>query len=936
MNETVHNIARIFSPMPCLPVVVWAVLAWSIPSQGQFYEDFADSNFTVNPAWVGETGKFIVNSRRELQLNAPAVSGSALLRTPSVAVHQGCWEFHGSMAFNPSSVNLLDLYLMATDTAPNLSGQGYLVRLGGTNDNIEFHRSQNGSTTRLGSWGNGWLNKEINNFAIKVERYANGIWYCYADTNASGAGPASWIWLGSVTDNTITRSSYVVLRPVYTSTRSKLFSFRKISVIGTIMPDSVAPYVLNYQFVTESKLSILFSEPIDTLHAALALVMQHPAGLTCTRHRWRNDTMLDIDYSGPFPLEQRLALGLRGLQDHSGLPLDTILEVLRNQYRAGRVRISEFMSDPDPPMKPTPDGLPLSEFVEIHNPDSLPLQLQGCSLGDASTIAAIPPSALPPQAYALLVPFDQKDLWQQWSALQTPFIPRNIIGVQPWPSLNNDEDLIRILGPGGNTLDSLTYQITWWRTPQQKQGGWSMTKQNLLCPCQDSLNWMPSTHPLGGDPGTGSPHDDSAAGCRNLGSVMASQILVDPNNGVRIQFATPVRPTLATFLVLLIDGDSLPIQVNLADSQRLLSEWLVMTGLAWSLKPGQVYTMLCEGWESCNGALTPKQFLPVGLGIAADSAQVVISEIYPRPLHTDYPWVECCNLSGQVLDRSRVWLFRTGPEGEVLEGNALGQDQEPWFPGQCLLLSRNRDFVKLEGLTPCTGRYWVNKDSGAHSFDTLALPAPCLSLPALPKTAAFLSLQDHQSRTLDRVAYHDSCLHPWAGNLEGRSLQRWAYDRPYTGNRIPPTRWISSSSQQRATPGCFTAVSNPVSGNPFPSSKRRRDIPVALTLSNQVIVPNALVWIRIGLQFQDQSMSRQARVNLRIMDLFGRTITHLCQDEWADENSAWSWDGRMGQASNRLQGMMVPDGAYPVYLEWQNAEGQTGWDLTEIYVLRTD
>lgn len=913
-------------PKTCTAMLLIVFLAGSKLTQGQFYEDFADSNFTANPSWLGETGKFIINSQRELQLNAPAANGSALLRTPSLAVHQGRWEFHGRMDFNPSSVNLLDLYLMATDTAPHQSGLGYGIRLGGTNDNIEFIRCVNGTTTRLASWANGWMNKESNPFGIKVERYTGGLWYCYADTSNSGSGSASWIWLGSVTDNTITRSSHVVLRPVYTSTRSKLFSFQKITVSGTLMPDSVPPKVTGFQFVTENILHVMFSEPLDTPHAAASMVLQHPSSLSCSGYRWNSDSVLEIQYAGAVPKERRLPLRLRGLQDRSGLAMDTVLDLLLNDYRTGRLRISEFMSDPDPPMRAFPNGLPLSEFVEIYNPDSLPISLLGCSLGDATSMSPLPPSTLLPLAYAVLVPSDLKELWEQWSDWQVPWVQRHFIGVQPWPSLNNDQDRIRILGPGGVGLDSLDYQLAWWRTIPQKQGGWSMSRQDLRCPCQDSLNWKPSTHVQGGDPGIGSviPYD-STAGCRKTARHLATQVLVDPNLGFRLQFDSPVRPSQRARMALLMNGDTIEIPINKADTLKVITEWTLTTGLAWSLLPGQVYTVLCEGWETCNGTLSPPQILQAGLGIVADSALVLISEIYPRPLHTDYPWVECCNLSQLVLDRSRLWLFRTGQAGEVLEGNSLGQELEPWFPGQCLLLSRNKDFLRLEGLRLCR----------SQSIDSLRQNPVVLSLPALPRTGAWLSLQDHQGRTLDRVAYHDSCFHPWAGKIEGKSLQRWRYDRPYTGQGLPSTRWISSSTQERASPGCLTSGNNPGLAPHEPASRKGRNSPVALTLSKEILIPTTMDGIRIGLRFQEPPTNNRARVNLRVMDLFGGIITQLSQDEWADPDSAWFWDGRTGPASKRPAGMMVQDGAYPVVLEWQNAEGQSGWDLAEIHVLRS-
>ncbi|MFM7287766.1 MAG: hypothetical protein ACKO18_00100, partial [Bacteroidota bacterium] len=145
-----------------------------------------------------------------------------------------------------------------------------------------------------------------------------------------------------------------------------------------------------------------------------------------------------------------------------------------------------------------------------------------------------------------------------------------------------------------------------------------------------------------------------------------------------------------------------------------------------------------------------------------------------------------------------------------------------------------------------------------------------------------------------------------------------------------------------ASPGLFPVEKHPGDARSWvdelihePASKRGRNSPVALTLSKEILVPTALDGIRIGVRFQDPTINNRARVNLRIMDLFGGIITHLSQDEWADPDSAWFWDGRTGPASKRPTGMMVQDGAYPVVLEWQNAEGQSGWDLAEIHVLRS-
>ncbi|MFM7701733.1 MAG: hypothetical protein ACKO7V_13255, partial [Bacteroidota bacterium] len=147
------------------------------------------------------------------------------------------------------------------------------------------------------------------------------------------------------------------------------------------------------------------------------------------------------------------------------------------------------------------------------------------------------------------------------------------------------------------------------------------------------MNWKPSTHVQGGDPGIGSviPYDSTAV-CGKTASNLVSQVLVDPNLGFRLQFDSPVRPSQRARMALLMNGDTIEIPINKADTLKVIKEWTLTTGLAWSLLPGQIYTVLCEGWQTCNGTLSPPQTLQAGLGIVADSALVLISEIYPRPL----------------------------------------------------------------------------------------------------------------------------------------------------------------------------------------------------------------------------------------------------------------------------------------------------------------
>jgi len=890
-------------------------LAGQLQTTAQFVDLFADSNFTQNPTWWGDTGVFVVNAQRALQLNAPAVSGTACLMTRSRAMHQGLWEIKLNMDFNPSSVNLLEVYLTATDSQPAIRGQGYLLRLGGSLDNIEFYKYQQGTRTRIGSLAPGLLQRELNPISIKVQRFQGGLWYFWADSSATPAPLPSWQWLGTLTDHSITRSEYFGIAPIYTSTRSKLFSFRSFEVQGGPVPDTLPPRLLEWFFDNPRRMVWKFSEPMDTGTGTTGLQVLQPAELPAAAPSWISDTVLAVNYVTDYPGEHLYSLRITGLKDLSGLVVDTLVAAYRNIYRPGRLLLSEIMCDPDPPLQPQPRGLPASEFVEIYNPGSIPLRLKGCSLQDPGSKAWLPHAVLPPKQGALLVPEAWQASWENWSQSHSPSPGVPVWGLANWPTLNNESDFLRLAGPEEQSMDSLAYDLSWWPALPQKQGGWSLTRKKLACPCMDSINWQPSTHLLGGSPGWWSEADTGF--CQPLSYPLLKQVLVETNGRLRLQFGTPVRPQALTRISWIKGQDTVPLQWPYTDTTLLQKEWtLDPEFIPWpggGPEPGEAYSLASSGWLTCDGVSSGVTLHSMGVGQPVQNGEVLISEVYPRPLATDWPWVECCNISGKVLDRSRIWLMRTGPEGENLEGVPLGQAHEVWFPKQCLLCSRNPDFLQLEQLQPCN----PSPDRST----------PVLSLPALPKTGAFLALQDATGQVLDRVSYQDSSFHPFLLTADGLSLRRSPESRAWTGSAHPQTLWISSTPGDRAQPGCYPDSSSSLASMPGGIYGVKRKSPCGLILSGAGIDP---------LQHQVLSVSLRSnsnlKVNLYVTDLMGRVVGVLANEEWAEPGRVWFWDGRSGQQAPWPQGWILPTGAYLIRLHWSDPQGLSGWDLAETFV----
>ncbi|MFM7497353.1 MAG: lamin tail domain-containing protein [Bacteroidota bacterium] len=897
-----------------IPAVMLLVLQMALePTRAQVLETFADTNITNRPTWFGDTARFRVQLPGPyLQLQAPAVSGQAWLGTPSRAVHQGSWEIRFELRFNPSSSNQMDWYLMATDSFPHQSGQSYLLRIGGSEDNLTFFRKTGSSLLRIGSLASGWLNRDLNPMAIRVERYLNGLWYFWADSSQTSLTAPRWQWLGDFRDSTLTNSRFTGWHGQYTATRSTLFSWYLLKVQGQPIPDTISPSILSWRIEPPTKINLLWKESMDTGSLSTSTLTWVEEGRSVDWRQWYGDTLLQLDFGRAFPLDVDQTLRIRGLQDIAGNRCDTDLNLYHTRLEHGRLVFTEIMSDPDPPLRPPPLGLPTEEYVEIYNPGPTPLELDGYRFSDLNTTALLPKYLMAPHAIVVLVPKNALPLWQAWVKLHDPEQSTVWLGLDPWPSLNNEGDRLSLQSATGVVLDTLRYSLPFWKTLPQKQGGWSLTKFNALCRCADSLQWQPSTHDLGGDPGLLTSNVDT--GCRSAGLPALVDAPMDGMGRLYLRFGTAVHPNEETRVALVIHGDT--VELFDASYPRNVSQtvWPIAIPEHLQTQPGEAGWVLCQGWLTCHGDTLPRQQKATGLAALAQICDLLITEVYPRPIRETWPWVELCNRSNRVLDASRVWIARTDLEGQVLDANPVGQWLDALVPNQCYILSRGSQMLLNEGLQPCKESEPMER---SLRFD----------LPALPITGGFVELQDPWGQRLDRIAYHDSSFHPLAPYRTGLSLERLPNAAPETRSGHPLTSWWTSTPQNRAGPGCFPNRGPSTIAPWTSSSPRRRHSLYRLRVSANNLTPSLDGRIQIGLDGPSTAL-----VNLDITDWTGKTLYTLSQQTLADSLSTWYWDGSQNVEIQKAPWQGYTNGHRILRLIWQDAEGKHGWDLLEIYV----
>ncbi len=206
---------------------LFLTLVFTVNVCAQFSDDFADGDFTSNPAWAGNADKFVIDNSR-LRLMAPAVADVAWLVTSSAAINDAVWEFWVRLDFNPSSSNFVRVYLVSSHD--NLSGSlnGYFVMIGDTQDEISLYRQTGSTRTKIIDGTDGRVNADPVIVRVRVTRSADGTWHLYSDAGATG----NYEQEGSAIDNTHLSSSFFGVYCAYTSTRSTLFYFDDFNVTG--------------------------------------------------------------------------------------------------------------------------------------------------------------------------------------------------------------------------------------------------------------------------------------------------------------------------------------------------------------------------------------------------------------------------------------------------------------------------------------------------------------------------------------------------------------------------------------------------------------------------------------------------------------------------------------------------------------------------------
>jgi hypothetical protein len=645
-------------------------------SQQSVYDDFSDGNFNANPRWYGDSNLFTVDSQYQLAL-ADTIANNAVLATSSQIALEAQWELEFSFQFNPSASNFARFYLLYNRSGLDGYGQGYFLEMGGSSsDQISLCKANGNQQTVLATSPINLLDQNFNHFAVRVRRDLLHHWYLELDTLLNG----SFFLLASAQDSSFVQSQIMAWQCQYTRTRSDKIFLHKVSVQGDIYRDTVAP-IIDSVLVEDTNLSIYFSEPIDSaqsLHlqnfSIDSLIQPSLIKLDSLSKR-----KLSLFFSQPLVENQWMKLYYRAIYDLAQNSGAGEVELLNYQAESGHLLVSEIMIDPSPPVALPPDALPESEYVEIFNNSSFPLNFRNWRLRINEKDFLLPAYELLPDSFLVLVSHAKLQDFQAITASLG-------VGLSSF-SLLNDGAAVLLLSPDSVIIDALEYDVSWYAEPLKSDGGWSLERSKNDFYCRGVNQWHASNAPLGGTPG----------------KVNSANTLAADSGAPKLEQIGWEEPILT-----LKFNESIGIAKELVMQSIQIQPSLVIDSISWSYNQdrlelhlaqapqyGQEYALsILDSLKDCSDNASLISNKAFALPVDAQVAEVLVSEILFAPKSGGSDFIELYNASNKVFDLSHLLVSRWNNDLGAYDAQVIKSESALFFPGEYIAISEDVSFLQ--------------------------------------------------------------------------------------------------------------------------------------------------------------------------------------------------------------------------------------------------
>ncbi len=840
--------------------------------KAQLVESFNDGNITTNPTWiVSNDSDWVVNASRQLQSNNTIANSTFYLSTASALATNTQWELYTQLAFNPSSTNYVDIYLTAS--ASNLAlntTTGYFVRLGSTNDNICLYRKDSTGASIIVSGKAKLLNHSSNLLKIKILRNASNQWILLRDTTGTGN---NYISEGIAIDSTYTTSSFFgILVKQSTASFFQKHYFDDI-VVKPYVPDITPPVAQLVTSTSANKLDIVFNEPLDSISSSIAgnYYINGSAASSVVQDA-ANPSLLHLTATGNFINGNNNQLIINGVKDTTGNILinDTIAfsylaPYIPQQYD---IVIDEIMSDPTPQV-----SLPSTEWIELKNTSSSPINLQGWTISNASNQSGpMPNFILHPDSFVIV---------STSNAVAAMSVYGSTIAVTNFPTLANTSGQLTLNSNQDKTIHNVNYNADWYQNELKKDGGWTLEMIDTKNPCSGFSNWIASIDPSGGTPGRKNSVD-----AINKDETPPKLLKAFANDSVTITltFDEPLDSLKAATAgnYTMNDGIGSPkTAIAIPPSFNAVN-----LKLSTPLAPNKIYTITANAITDCVGNLIgSNDTARVGLSMLADSFDIVINEILYNPKPNGVDYVELYNRSNKIINLKQVYIANRNSLGTISSITPLSLDDALLFPQNFIVATESPSIIKSEYIT-------LNPDA----FVTIN------NMPSFNDATGDVIILNAQGNIVDELVYNDAWQFPLIANTEGIALER-----------------IDCNAPTQLQSNWHSAATSVGYGTPtYKNSQYNADA----TGNGEIVVSPAIFspdndgiddFATIDYNFPQAGYV----ANITVFDASGKPVRYLQQNALCGIKGNYRWDG-LNDKNQKL-----PIGIYIIYTEIFSLDGKT-------------
>ncbi|MES2622470.1 MAG: lamin tail domain-containing protein [Bacteroidota bacterium] len=755
-----------FLPVLCAFLRNIAFVFLPLFSFAQLTDNFSDGDFTANPAWIGKTDSFTIDNGM-LRSNGLQVSSTIYLSTATTLIDSVEWNFLMRLDFNPSSTNLVKVYLASDQSDLSASLNGYYVQFGetGNTDSLDIFLQNGLTSTKVFTGANAIMTSTTtNSVRIKIVRYTGGNWQVFADAT----GGTNFTAEGTFTDTSVTATSWFgVVCKYATGSRYNQYYFDDFS-IAQLIADTIRPTVTNVNVLSNTTIDVKFSETVELASAQTLsnYSVNNGIGNPLSAARDGSDlTLVHLTFSNVFANATNYTLSISGVTDEAANVMNASVHpfsiFVASKYD---VLINELMADPDPVV-----GLPALEFVELYNTTAFPISLNGWKFSDASTTVTIPNVTILPDSFVILCANANVDSFTTFGVTA---------GISSLPSLNNTSDNLILKDNNGSVIHTVNYLDDWYNDAVKADGGWTLELINPLNPCKRLGNWIASYDTNGGTPG----RRNSVYSLSSTSTLSLVSLTILSSSQFELHFSENLdkasAENVANYSVNNGVGNPSSAVVDTTDPAK------VTLTFPTSLDSNLIHTLTANVINCAGSSISNQNTAIIAIPKPGNKYDVVINEIFSDPdPSVGLPALEFVELFNSTAFPITLngWKFSDASATATLPNVII-------LPDSFLILCAN-----------------ANIDSFTAFGKTVGLS----SLPSLNNTSDNVTLKDDLNNVIHYVNYIDDWYNDITKADGGWTLELINPENPCKNNG----NWIASTDARGGTPGRRNSVYSINSGS---------------------------------------------------------------------------------------------------------------------------